>query len=142
MITDKEIKARTLIIDVVDRYARSIDMKDYDRLETCFTPSCEVVYGGATALENPAAVTEFCSGILSQYTSTQHLLGNYEISIEGNTATASTYMCATHVFPRDEKHEVYIVGGTYDDELVRNGDEWLISKRSLTVLWSESRETV
>ena len=45
MITDKEIKDRTLIIDVVDRYARSIDMKDYDRLETCFTPSCEVVYG-------------------------------------------------------------------------------------------------
>jgi hypothetical protein len=37
---------------------------------------------------------------------------------------------------------VYIVGGTYDDELVRNGDEWLITKRSLTVLWSESRETV
>ena len=61
---------------------------------------------------------------------TQHLVSPHVISINGDQATARTAVHALHLQIRnDGTHNQWVIGATYHDELVRDGEQWRISKR-------------
>lgn len=66
---------------------------------------------------------------------TQHLLGNYEVALDGDRADARTAMHASHV----SADEIWVVAGTYVDRLERRGGDWKIVERALEAKWSERR---
>ena len=126
------------IIQVLVRYATSLDAKDWDRLKTCFTDDVRVSYPPDVELTGPDPTAAFCERALTRYRVTQHLLGSHEIAVDGDKARASTYLTATHV----SDGEVFVLGGTYRDELVRGPDGWRISRRALSSDWTERRATL
>ena len=67
---------------------------------------------------------------------TQHLLGNYDITLDGERAAARTYMHASHV---TAEGTIWVVGGTYIDRFERREGEWKIVERTLKAKWSEER---
>ena len=127
---------RLAIIDVIDRYGIAVDAGDWERLKSCFTPDA-VVHFSTTALNGPDAVVEFIAAATAGMPVQQHLLGNHEVTIEGDRATASTYLHATQIEPGGEG--IVNLGGVYRDVLVRSGGGWKIRERTLTPGWRERR---
>ncbi|MDC0674943.1 nuclear transport factor 2 family protein [Nannocystis radixulma] len=66
------------------------------------------------------------------YISTQHLLSNIRIDLDGNSGTMTSYLSATHVI--DPAGAVELAHGTYVDTVVRTPQGWRISKRTLYLI--------
>nr|WP_240806552.1 nuclear transport factor 2 family protein [Polyangium spumosum] len=110
--------------------------------EQCFTPNAvlEVYFpdnppnGPPGLTSGPSAWADVANDVFvtAGYLSTQHLNSNVVINVQGNTATMSTYLSATHVL--DPAGAVDMAVGTYDDIVVRTPQGWKIAKRTLRLL--------
>ena len=135
-LSAEQLADRQEIVEVIDRYGTALDAKDYDRFRSCFSDDARVSYGGNE--HDLDGAVGICEAALSQYEFTQHLLGNYDIDLDGDRATARTYLHASHVKPGGT--EIWIVGGTYIDTLERRDGDWKITARTLDSKWSELRK--
>ena len=121
---------RDLITEVLVRYATGIDTRDWALLKTCFTPGVHADYGADVGEWNDAdAITEYMRVMHEGMRDTKHMLSNFVIDVEGDTATASTYVHAVLVVT-DEPPLWYEPVGRYVDRLVRTDDGWRISERT------------
>ncbi|MCP3977011.1 MAG: nuclear transport factor 2 family protein [bacterium] len=66
--------------------------------------------------------------ILLQYRHTSHHISNHRSVIEGDTATAQTYIYAFHRFPDDS---IWHLWARHVDKLARIGDGWQLTERIL-----------
>ncbi|OBH50438.1 nuclear transport factor 2 family protein [Mycobacterium sp. E2479] len=131
----EEIVDRLAIHDVLFRYAHALDDRDSQLLRTCFTDDavCEV---GAT-LSGIDAIIAFAEGVLSGFDVTQHLIANPRCTIDGDRADCACDLQAQHVTRGAPGGEHYVIGGRYDDKLVRTPEGWRIAHRRLRVTWSQ-----
>lgn len=139
----RELADRRSIDDVLYRYAHALDGRDWDLLRTCFTEDAVADYlelGGLN--EGREAIVSLCDGVLSGLDASQHLIGSPAAQVDGDTATATCYLQAQHVFRGAPGGDHYLVGGTYVDRLVRTQDGWRIEHRTLQGVWFEGNPGV
>ncbi|CAB4877237.1 unannotated protein [freshwater metagenome] len=132
-----ELEDRRLIDDVLYRYAQALDSRDWELLRSCFTPDAVADYlelGGIN--DGFEAILTLCRGALDGLDATQHLIGSPLATIDGDTATATCYLQAQHVFNGADGGDHFLVGGTYVDKLVRTPDGWRIKHRTLHATWT------
>lgn len=131
------------ITDLLHRYARALDDKDWSLLATCFTADAVALYGAALGRqEGFAAIEKVCRTALGHLDSSQHMISNPEIRIDGDTATARCSVHAQHTKAGTPGGDNMTIGGTYRDELVRTADGWRIRRRELLFLWQEGNQAV
>ena len=118
-------------------YATALDSKQYQLLGDVFTADAQVEYIGIGHCDGLAEVQALVSGVLDQCAETQHILSNYRIDIDGDTARARCYLQALHVGKGDFSGKTMTVWGEYSDELQRIAGSWRIHKRQLRTLHSE-----
>ena len=130
-LSQQEISDRIEIQDLLTRYCKAIDEKDWNLLDTCFTPDAQVDYtsSGGIAGKYPEA-REWLGKALAIFPVTLHQISNSEVALDGDEATARTMVHNPMGFknPDDSMH-VFIVWAFYEDELVRTGEGWRIAKR-------------
>ena len=124
---------RLAIMDLLIRYARSVDDHDFATMRSCFADdlvflnigSPDAQYGGDT-------YTETIRRLLVPFGATQHLLGNQVVEFDGDTAHVETGLQATH-FMADDPDTIMTLWAAYVDEVARVGDghEWIITHRDL-----------
>jgi uncharacterized protein (TIGR02246 family) len=124
------IADRLAICDVMIRYATSVDARDMARYATCFTDDVVVTGFGDRTLTGKAEYVPWVEKALARYSATQHLVGNQEVSVHGDSAHLRTYVQATHVLAVDPGTLV-VLWGIYDDRLVRTPDGWQITHHHL-----------
>ncbi len=56
------------------------------------------------------------------------------VDVEGERASCRMQMQATHFF-RNGDQEEFSIGGYYEDKLLHNGEQWLISAVILKIFW-------
>jgi 3-phenylpropionate/cinnamic acid dioxygenase small subunit len=118
------------------RYALALDSKDWDLLRTCFTENAVADYGALAAVnEGREAIVERCLRALDGLDSSQHLLGNHWVEVDGDTARAGCYLHAQHHLVSPSGLNTFVVGGTYRDEIVRTAEGWRIARRTLEASW-------
>lgn len=125
------------IVDVINAYTTALDTRDWDLLESCFTPDGEADFGnlaGVGVLDSPQALVELCRGALQDLQATQHLQGNYAVEVDGDTAQASCYFQANHFLEGAPGGNVFVVWGKYRDRFVRTPDGWKIRHRDLDTI--------
>lgn len=121
---------RQEITDVLVRYASGIDRRDWPRFRTCFTPDVHADYGaGVGEWHDLEAFTEYMRVMHQDMGATQHMLSNFVIDVDGDTATASTYVHAVLVVS-DDPPVWYEPVGRYEDRLVRTSEGWRIAQRT------------
>jgi 3-phenylpropionate/cinnamic acid dioxygenase small subunit len=129
---------RMEITDLLNRYATSLDDRDWKRLATCFTPDAVGLYGPVLGRqEGFAAIEKLCRTALEPLDSSQHIVTNHEIEIDGDTARARCYLHAQHTKAGAEGGDNFVIGGSYVDELVRTVHGWRIRQRELRILWQD-----
>lgn len=141
-----EIRAltdRAGITDLFDRYLRSLDDREqkYDEHwaaafftedASTATPAGEV-HGRAAVLENVAMAMRL-------FTRTVHFGSNYVIEVDGDRATLRGNQLSTHVLAADG--ELFLSGGSTDNELVRTSAGWRLRRADLHIAWKQGNPPV
>jgi ketosteroid isomerase-like protein len=125
------------IVAVAHRYCRALDTKDWDSLRDVFLPDATADMASKSTLVGVDAIIGRINAALEHLDDSQHLVGNHEVTVAGDTATHRCYLQAQHVRTAAVGGPNYIVAGRYEDELVRTADGWRISYRRLVVMWTE-----
>ena len=123
---------RQAIIDLAVAYARAVDAGDFAALRDLFTTDATAELGGS----GQSGIDEICerlSSALGRFVRWEHHLDDHEVTIDGDTATASCSVHAIHERPPGGSPPVYTVVGTYEDRLARTAAGWRITHRSLVV---------
>ncbi|AYJ48274.1 nuclear transport factor 2 family protein [Rhodococcus sp. P1Y] len=120
---------RRAIHDVVLRYCKAIDQVDADLVRSCYQDGALDYHLGFTG-----TVDEFiawCWPALEQLNGTRHVLANHLSEVDGDVATAESYVLAYHwQEPFDDPARNYVGHGKYIDRFARGGDGvWRISER-------------
>jgi 3-phenylpropionate/cinnamic acid dioxygenase small subunit len=125
------------ITQLLYRYARAIDGRDWKALERVFTPDARIHY----AVERGAELTfrelgPWLAQALAIFKATQHVITNPLVELAGDTARCTSYLTGTHVqVRRDGTEALTTEGSTYTDELVRTPEGWRIRARKLERIW-------
>jgi hypothetical protein len=137
------IADRIEIEDVLTRYCTALDSRRWDLLSEVFAPDGVAEFGDLGGRhEGPAAIGSFVASVLAGLDASQHLLGNEVVRVSGDRAEATCYFQAQHFLVSPNGGNTYLVGGTYDDELVRTPAGWRITLRRLTPTWYDGNAGV
>ena len=121
----QELSDRQEIADVLTRYTRAIDTRDWDRLDDVFTPDARIDYtatGGGSGTF--AEMKQWLAETLPMFRTYQHTLGQLEVTLRGDDATVAAYFHNPMVLAGDSGETLWEVGGIYHHELVRTGAGW------------------
>jgi ketosteroid isomerase-like protein len=130
-----------MIIDVTVAYTWALDTKQLDQLRDVFTPDATAVLRGV-ACAGRDAIIERIGPAITRLDATQHLIGNHHVVVNGDTATCRCQLQSQHVKAGVEGGDTYLIGGTYDDRLVRTADGWRIAHRVMTQTWATGNPDV
>jgi len=122
---DKE-EIQNLLLD----YGRHLDNRDFAAYGSLFAKDGEWVGGFGTASGGPAGIKAFMEksmGTAPNRAKNYHLLSNFVIAVNGDTATAWSRWA--FVVP-GEKGAVISQAGRYDDMLVREDGHWRFKRRT------------
>ncbi len=132
-----ELLDRHQIADLLTRYTRAVDTKNFTDLYEVFTADAVLDYsspgGPVGGLDE---VIPWVEQGLAGFARTQHLLGQIAIELDGDTATATAYMYNPMVAIRpDGSEQLLEVGGYYHHTLVRTADGWRSTRIVDDVQW-------
>ena len=127
----QEVSDRIEIGDLLIRYTKAIDEKDWDLLDQVFTSDARLDYVSSGGIAGTfSQVKGWLAKALAPFPETLHLIGNSEVQLDGDSARARTAVYNPMFFARaDGGRHHFAVGAYYNDELVRTADGWRIAKR-------------
>jgi ketosteroid isomerase-like protein len=115
---------RTVLTD----YGRFLDARDFSSYSRLFAKDGQWI-GGLGQIQGPAAIQAFMEKSIGTANPghNYHLLSNFEIHVQGDTATAWSRWA--FVVPGPDNKPVIAQGGRYDDFLVREDGHWKFKRR-------------
>ncbi|MCY3647588.1 MAG: nuclear transport factor 2 family protein [Chloroflexi bacterium] len=130
---------RLAIMDLLIRYARSVDSHDFAAMRSCFADDLVFLnIGSPDAQHGGDTYTDVIRRLLVPFGATQHLLGNQVVEFNGDVAHVETDLQATH-FLAGDPDTITTLWASYIDEMARVGDghEWVITHRDLRTRGSQ-----
>ncbi|MGW0158154.1 nuclear transport factor 2 family protein [Mycobacterium sp. NPDC003323] len=129
MLSLEEISDRLEIQQLLVAYSTAIDARRFDDLDQVFTPDAYVDYRAMGGVDGRyPEVKAWLSQVLPNFPAYAHMLGNFDVTITGDTATART-LCFNPMVLGGEEGQVLFCGLWYDDEFVRTAEGWRMTKR-------------
>ena len=130
----EELSDRRQIDDLLIRYTVAIDTKDWNLLDTVYTPDAKIDYTSSGGIKGAyPEIRQWLEKVISLFSVTMHLIGNTVVEFEdgGDAARARTYVINPMGFtnPDDSLH-LFTVGAYYVDRLVRTPEGWRIAERT------------
>ena len=129
------------IIDLTIAYTWALDTKQLDDLRNVFVPDATATLRGVEC-SGVDAIIERIGSAINRLDRTQHFLGNHQVVIDGDSASARCQLQSQHVKTGTAGGDNFIVGGHYEDRLVRTPAGWRIAHRTMQQTWSEGNREV
>ncbi len=120
------------IAEVLNRYSTGIDTRDWDLFRTCFAHDVLAEYVGIATWDSADAITESMEASHAEMGHTMHRLANLVIAVDGDEATARSYVDALLMAADGESG--LNPRGVYEDRLVRTAAGWRITHRRYTMV--------
>ncbi len=117
-------------------YADRIDANDPEGAAACYTEDGTGKYWGT--FQGRQEISEVLSVILSMFSATSHHLSNMKINIEGDQATAMSYVYAFHRMADTDEPLHY--WGRWVDRFKRTDEGWLFAEREVVGVGSIAPE--
>ena len=136
------IEDRLAIADLTAAYCWALDARDWAALEQVFLPDATAELA-SPLLHGVEAIKARVAKALDPLDESQHMVTNHQIVIEGDVATCRCYLQAQHVRRGAAGDGVnFVIGGRYEDEMVRTPQGWRIRHRRLVRMWEEGNPEV
>ena len=111
------------IHELLARYARGVDTKDWELWKSVFTPDALVDYSSAGApVGPPDEIAAWLEQGLQVVPMTQHFISNIEVDVQGDTAKVRAMFYNPMQLPG--MSEMSFCGGYYHHEMVRTDEGW------------------
>ena len=133
---------RHAIVALAVHYCRLIDERRWDRLSEVYSPDASADLSRSGPLHGLDAIIDVCERGLAPLDATHHTVTNHEIALDGHSAAHRCYVLAAHVRNDAEGGASYVMGGRYEDRLVRSDSGWRITHRDLLVAWTDGNPRV
>ncbi|HVX21218.1 MAG TPA: nuclear transport factor 2 family protein [Acidimicrobiales bacterium] len=117
------------IVEALNRIGALFDARDWDGL-------ADVILADATCYGDtglPLIIERSLRHNLGGCGPSQHLLGNYQITVDGDTAVSHTKVRAFHRGAGDRRDRTFETMGTYHDRWVRTAGGWRMTARVFDV---------
>jgi SnoaL-like domain len=122
------------IQELFSRYARGVDMKDWDVYRSVFTDDAFIDYSLSGVVAGPRdEVADWLEAGMAPMPWMQHFVTNFEIDLDGDRATARVYFFNPMQLPA--LAEPSSCGGFYLHDLVRTADGWKSEKLVEHPMW-------
>ena len=129
MLSLAEISDRLEIQQLLIDYSTAIDRRLFDDLDAVFTSDAYIDYRAMGGIDGRyPEVKAWLAEVLPNFPAYSHMLGNFDVRIDGDTATARTICFNPMVFNEEEK-QILFVGIWYVDELIRTAAGWRMTRR-------------
>lgn len=146
MLPLQEISDRLEIQDLFARYSFAIDERDWDALDSVFTPDARIDYaetGGAKG--SLAQIKAWLPVALERFPVFQHMVATTRLTLDGDTATSRTILFNPMVYRPEGSRggkggadQVFFIGLWYRDTLVRTPAGWRIRERTEKLGWTHN----
>lgn len=126
---------REAIRDLLFRYCRAVDRRDFALLATLYHPDAtddHTPYFCGSAAEFVARLPR----IMALNRVTSHQITNMLIALDGDRAEGEIHTLAYHLMDTPEGPVDFLVGGRYLDRYVRAGAGWQFLHRKIVLDWS------
>jgi hypothetical protein len=128
------------VIEACSRYGWCADRRDWDEMAALLADELYVDYTALGGGE-PGDVksVDLIAGWKEQFArlaTTQHLIANHLVDIDGDTAVCTANFHAQHVTAVAHGDHKMVLSGHYRFGLVRTGDGWQINSVVMTPTWS------
>ena len=100
-----------------------------------FTPAAARVGMQFPVLEGRETIVSALVPFASSFT-TSHSVTNARVDVQGDTATLYALVEAQHL-PTDNGSRNFMMMNQYRIDLIREGDQWVMSRMTIDNLWSE-----
>ena len=129
MLSLAEISDRLEIQQLMVDYSTAIDRRRFDDLDRIFTSDAYIDYRATGGVDGRyPEVKAWLADVLPNFPAYSHMLGNFDVRIDVDTATSRT-ICFNPMVMGGDKQQVYFVELWYIDEFVRTAGGWRMSRR-------------
>lgn len=131
MMNLQEMSDRLEIQDLFARYSFAIDDRDWEALDSLFTPDAVIDYSGAGGASGSVAeMKRWLPAALERFPRYQHMVATTKLDLDGDRATSRTILFNPMVH-RDPAgtEQTFFIGLWYRDTLVRTPQGWRIAER-------------
>jgi uncharacterized protein (TIGR02246 family) len=134
--SETEIADRIALRELVERYARIPDDRDYALVDQVFAPDATLV-GPGFELSGRDAIRAAMRAI-ERYSATLHCVHNHLVEIRGDDAEGEAYCVANHLHEVEGRPYKLDWGIRYQDRYHREPEGWRILRRELRIVWEQN----
>jgi len=127
------------IRDLLLAFAHALDDKDWGAYAATFTEDGVFEILGQRRVGR-AEIAAGPARDLTRFDRTQHFSTNHVIALDGDMASARSYLLGVHLPDAGQPAQHADVGGTYRCECRRTDEGWKLSHVALEVWWSGGAE--
>src|SRR5512139_3158472 len=129
------LRDKALIEALPQRYAHGLDTRQFEKARAVFRDDCTVKGSLVEAPIDP--YWENLTPGVQAYQATMHFMGNQCCEVEpgADTGSVETYAVAYHMEEPGNGRDDLVMGVRYCDDVARDGDGWLIVKRTAIPVW-------
>ncbi len=139
----QEIEDRVAIKELVDTFSILADQKETNKQRALFTENgtvTSVMNGQAgTPLVGRKQLGDAFGAFLANFETVYHLNGQLSLKLDGNKATGISYCQVTLIGTENGKKMKTTMGVYYNDEYVKENNQWLIAKRMSHFAWRDKQ---
>ncbi|MGJ8687491.1 MAG: nuclear transport factor 2 family protein, partial [Spongiibacteraceae bacterium] len=106
----------------------AMDDRDWDTIQSITTGDLKAEFGMGE-IQGNVAVIEFIRSFLDNCGTTQHILGNILIDVDGDKATSESYVSDMHLSKDTTKDIDFRTLGNYFDQWSKIDGSWLMTHR-------------
>ncbi len=129
MLSLEEISDRLEIQELLVAYSTAIDTRRFDDLDRVFTPDAYIDYREMGGIDGRfPEVKAWLAKVLPNFPAYAHMLGNFDVRIDGDTASSRTVLFNPMVLGGD-RNQILFCGLWYEDEFIRTPAGWRMSRR-------------
>ena len=132
------VSDRLEIHELLARYARAVDTKDWALYRSVFTPDATIDYSSAGAVAGTRdEVAAWLEAGFVHIPMTQHFISNIEVELDGDRASARAMFYNPMQLPG--MSDLSYCGGNYHHDLIRSADGWKSQRLVEENLWFVGR---
>jgi hypothetical protein len=129
MLSQQEISDRFEIHQLLIDYSTAIDQRRFDDLDRVFTQDAYIDYREMGGIDGRfPEVKAWLAQVLPNFPAYAHMLGNFDVRIDGDTASSRTILFNPMVLGGD-RNQILFCGLWYEDEFIRTPAGWRMSRR-------------
>jgi ketosteroid isomerase-like protein len=143
-MNSKELEDISSLKKLVDMISMLADKKEVHTQVQLFSEDAtsETFAGGSLILKlkGRKEMEEAFGDLLKNFETVYHFNGQQTVTINGDTATGTSYCLVTLIGTENGKKMKTTIGAIYQDDFVRENNRWLITKRIGNFDWQEKCE--